>query len=55
MVKIPRNPLSKEAQAHFKDKVKRMHGIEKEKMIKRLEMADRGFIKKGDGIEFAEE
>ena len=45
-MKIPRNPLSKDARDHVRSKLDRMKGIEKKKTIKRLEMYDRGFVKK---------
>ena len=44
-MKIPRNPLSKDARDHVRSKLDRMKGIERKKTIKRLEMYDRGFRK----------
>lgn len=53
-MKIPKTPLSKEAYAHFRNKVKRgekFHG--KDKMVKRLEMYDNGYREKHkDGVEY---
>jgi len=54
MVKIPKSPLSKEAHKHFRNKLQRgekfSNSFEREKMVKRVEMADRGYVKDGDGI-----
>lgn len=46
-MKAPRNPLSKEAHEHFSNKVKRGEKFAgKKKMVKRLEMYDRGHREK---------
>ena len=48
-MKTPKNPLSKEAHKHFSDKLKRGERFhskeERKKMIKRLNMYDKGFRK----------
>lgn len=58
-MKPPRNPLSKESHKHFADKIKRGEKFtsksEKEKMVKRCEMFDRGYKDKhGKQVEYGE-